>query len=180
MTTSPWFAPDAETTGRYPAVPYGGDPKLAAALHPAESSSPALTPDPGATVAQLEAWRTEHLSEDAAVLHSLACACLYGGDVEGHGVDFEQLAATFVARAVARVVSPRYPVEAKVWAGTWGALGATVALALVTLLLDQLGVLGATFGGAPWAGVVLAVLGVVLPPVAAFIRGYLAEHTARP
>jgi hypothetical protein len=172
MTPSPWFAPDAEATGAIPA--YAADTKLAAALHPLDSS-PALAPDPGPADAYRDEHRTEALSPLAAALHARRCTCDWGGDVEGHGADFEDLAA-LVAEATA---PPRYPVESKVWAATWGTLAATVALALVTLLLEQLGVLGMTFGGSPWAAAAVTALGVVLPPLAAFLRGYLAAHSPR-
>jgi hypothetical protein len=189
---SPLDETDAYAAVEPPLERYAGDEKVAAALHPAVQSSPELTPDPGwkPPVVMLEEWRTENLSRDAQDLHGISCGCEWGGWVEKHEGDYEEIAEAWKIRALAEAVRDgvladpatvpvKYPVEAKVWASTWGTLAATVGLALVTLLLDELDVLPAMFGGEPWAGPLVLVLGVVLPPVAAFLRGYLAPHSPR-
>jgi hypothetical protein len=179
----------AEETAALAAVTPAGDDKLAAALHP----SPELAPDPGAFpgVEEREEWRTEHLSEDAQIVHSLACACDWGGHVELHGGDFEDIAAAWSARAVARAldtgtvvraqdVPARYPVEAKVSAGAWGALAAGVGLAVVNLLLAHLELIPSLLGGErPWVGALVLVLGAVLPAVKGALDAYRAPHTPR-
>jgi hypothetical protein len=163
--------------------PTAATPAVIPAGSPADPpSSPPLTQDPGPAPVEDPDWSTDRLSHLAGVLHALACACLWGGDVEGHGVDFEQLAAAVTEGVLAEHGSAgKAPVEAKVWAGAWGTLAATTALGLVTLLLDRLDVIPTLFGGQyPWVGGVVLVLGVVLPPLASFLRGYLAEHSPRP
>ena len=159
-----------------------GDPAVASRV--ADTFAATLTDDPGQLPPPDPAWATERLSPDAATLHSLACACAWGGDVDGHGVDFEELAAAFVARAVERAAPPAppvvWPVEAKVKAGTNGAALASVGAALATLVLGQLEVIPSLVGGdRPWVGWVVLVLGAVLPPVIQRLRGYQAPHTPR-
>ena len=171
--------------------PYGADAKLAAALEvgaPAVlASSPAFEPVP----APDPAWTTANLSADAATLHSLACACDWGGDVEGHGVDFEDLAAAWSARVLGRAVAAgevvpiedvpaRYPVEAKVSVGGWSSLAVGVGLALANLLLARLDMIPSLLGGdSPWIGALVLVLGAVLPAVIGTLRAYGAPHSPR-
>lgn len=193
------FARTAEATAALPAValsspavvpigePYAGDEKPAAAL----GSSPALTPDPGPVLTPRPEWATANLSADAATLHSLACACDWGGDVEGHGVDFEDLARAWSDRVLGRAVAAgevvpiedvpaRYPVEAKVSAGAWGSLAAGAGLALANLLLARLDLIPSLLGGeSPWVGALVLVLGAVLPAVIGTLRAYGAPHTPR-
>lgn len=184
--TTPLDSPTIETRAAVPTAPtYGA--KAAAALHPAVGPLPepladALSSSPGLTTPPPPEWRTENMSPGAQLVHAFfRCGCDYGGDVEGHDFDFEDIAAAWGEAVLAESVDARHPIEAKVWAGTWGALGATVALALVTLLLERLDVIPSLLGGeSPWVGALVMVLGVVLPPTAQFIRAYLAEHTARP
>jgi hypothetical protein len=116
-------------------------------------------------------------------LHNSVCNCQ---DRAGHeraaGDSYAALADRLIGE-VRNELAPTidYPVEPKVKAATWGTLAATIALALVTALLDRLDVIPDLVAGRyPWAGILVMVLGIVLPPVAAFIRGWQAEHQARP
>ena len=167
---------DSPTVATRAVTPTSPDPgPLPGALAEALASSPGLEP-----AAYPPEWATDRLSPLAAILHS-GCSCDWGGDVEGHGIDFEAFADRVRTGILAESVDAKHPVEAKVWAGTWGTLGATVALALVSLLLARLDVIPSLLGGpSPWAGALVMVLSVAVPPVTQFIRSYLANHTARP
>lgn len=208
MTQPNRFARDVEATSALAAVaphtpspadqsaaplfePYGSDDKFAAARGP-EASSPDLAPVPGAFEAPDPAWTTESLSYGAQVLHAYACACDWGGDVEGHhGDDFERNAATYRAAILGDAIErgevvpiedvpSRYPVEAKVSAGAWGSLAAGVGLALANLLLARLDLVPSLLGGeSPWVGALVLVLGAVLPAVIGALRAYGAPHTPR-
>lgn len=184
---SPYSSPEAvsDATGQLPVVPrVAASPKPAAPLAdepgpaPADLPLPVADPDdpPAPDVVVLRP-----LSHLADVLHQLACGCAYGSDVDGHGVDFEALAVNVRGAVIAETVGVKHPVEAKVWAGTGGALAASLGLAFITALLDQLDVIDALGGGTdPWVGWVVMFLGMALPAAASFLRAYRAEHTARP
>lgn len=187
---------DSETTGVLPVVapaaPLAEEPgpttdelRLSAGEHvlTAEQVRALAAPDPNPAAAPEPIpaeWATDRLTPGGAFLHALACACQWGGDAEGHGVDFDALAARQRQAILIAAGTERAPVEAKVWAGTWGAAGAGLALVFVTALLESLDVIPAVFGGAPWTTGVVAFLTVLLPALGSFLRSYLAQHTVRP
>ena len=87
----------------------------------------------------------------------------------------------FQAEALAGLAPQvRYPVAPKVWAGTWGAFGAGLGIVAATSLLDAVDVIPSVFPGQPWTASVVALLTIVGPPVASFLRAYGAAHQARP
>jgi hypothetical protein len=152
------------------------DPEQDAPLHTPPADEPP-TPDP--------AWSTDRLSPDAAVLHSLACACHWGGDAEGHGVDFEELAAKFVTRALERdgrqhepAPPVKHPVEAKVSVGLLFGTVTTVVAAVTTTILTHPAVFGPLIGSSPWAGPLVLLVGAAVTAVQAR-AAYQAPHTPR-
>lgn len=151
-----------------------GDSKLDAALHGAE-----LTDDPGPAPV---------VSVLAAQLHRLQCDCEWPGDVDGHGRDYEEDAQLIregvlddASMPAPKVVPVTFPIEAKVKAGAWATLAATMGLALVSLLLAKLDLIPSLLGGlSPWVGALVMVLGVILPPIRSALAAYGADHTPRP
>jgi hypothetical protein len=156
-------------------------PESTADLDPPTLRGLALAPQAAAT-APTATPAPPTLTGWAQALHDAVCGCTDGGDIPGHGgVSYQAVADELVANiAAALAPAVRHPVEAKVWASASGALAASLGLALVTLLLGRLDVIPSLLGGAPWAGALVLVLGVVLPPAASLLRGYLAEHSPRP
>lgn len=66
------------------------------------------------------------------------------------------------------------PIERKVKTSTWTALAASLALAVINAVQEQPGVLEPL---PPWTQFLVI---AVLPPLATFLGGYAAPHTARP
>lgn len=192
-----------------PFEPYAGDPKQDAALHPNPARQyadtwvgvvrhpdgaidpnpgPPLADEPGPGPVMDPSWSTERLSPGAQVLHAYACACDWGAWVDGHhGDDFEANAArhreAILTDAIAKgEVAPApvtYPTAPKVWAGTWGALGASLAVVLLQAVLDHLDLIPGLLGGNPYAGVLVIVLMAVLPPTIQHIQAWRAQHQVR-
>lgn len=174
---------------------------------PAELSNPAMEPVHIDADDTPLGYLISELDPDE-LFHVGFCGCpdIDNPDPVVHqGYDFRELGAAYRAKIreqvvaedtarfnaavadVPHVVLPRhaapaerFPVEAKVSAGAGGALAASLALAAVTLLLQQLDAIPALIGGdRPWVGVLVLLLGVLLPPVASFLSGYAAPHSPR-
>lgn len=180
-------SPTARTPAVQPGVhsspadpPTGGPPQRLYEWGDLDSSagrSPALTVDPGPID---ETWRRP-VSPLAAQLHRLACGCEYPGDVDGHGVDYEDAAAAVregVLDELAAVAPVKAPVEAKVVAGAWSTLAAGLTLALVTAGLQQVDTMRALLGDNPWSGPAVVAVTVVLTAAQTW-AAYQAPHSPR-